>query len=347
MATPHRVAPPQGAEVPPQRSGSAEVIHLDPRRTGGDFSSQRGSVNLGASVLTANLVVLEGEERIARARVPWHYYAPADSSDLRTPWVVNILEGLGAVEEAYEPLARALASRGVAAITHQQPRTQEGLAEYHPKHLLHPVRLASQAGWAAMRGVSNDESVRALHGDISKFVLFGHSWGGDKARHIAKQHPDRVGAVVFGGSTGTHRHHTHDFVERAGRFSTNELRSVLSHPGRISDDPPRLARREAYHNLRRPGLTGREALAASNAYVVTDAEQVLAEGIDVRIMLWENDSLAPAQRTIAHLAGRFGDRVRVIPGLGHLAPQEEPEIVADDTLDMLSDILPATAKVSA
>jgi proline-specific peptidase len=206
------------------------------------------------------------------------------------------------------------------------------------------------------------DRVRSRFGLESAAVL-GHSWGGVLAMEYAIRHPDRVSQLILldtGPASAADWRRFRDELARSRPADVDAMRAVASTDAYARGD---LEADAAYYRIhfritvRRPDQL--ELLVARLRSNFTEQGVVLARAIEDR--LYQETSLSPdwdlfpALRTLdvptlvlhgehdfvpVELAARIaeavpGARLTVLPGCGHFAYLEAPELVFDEVARFL------------
>lgn len=265
---------------------------------------------------------------IAAARVNYTLEVPLDAKD-DTPAIV--FNGYGGIKSAYYALRHEMAARGKPTITYEPARRQAGLAGLHPKHLLHPDRLASQSGWAVMRDAADAFG-------ICQFDAIGHSMGGKVIRDIAARHPEFFRSAVFLDSVGLEDHTLLILTRRIPGFMHHEV--IPSLDSLHLKSRWNAARQMTRYILGNPYRTLGEGIAVGQCDIREDIQYNLRpHGIKTICCVAAGDRLISAQRTAEKSLGLFDYFVEHPDrAIGHLAPQKVPSAIGATILGIYEDI---------
>lgn len=165
-------------------------------------------------------------------------------------------------------------------------------------------------------------------------VVVGHSFGGAVAQALAASEPSRVTGLVLVASTlGVDTaEQAAGRVERIKGLASQEeyidlAMSVMPHvyhPSNVGDEMLRTRRRESV------GIYGLERFRAHTAAAAgrDDYTGVVRDlGVPVLVIAPEVDAVIPPERQ-EEFAETVGAEYRVIDGAGHMAPAEQPRLLA-------------------
>lgn len=298
---------------------SAEVINLplQPNRT--ELGNETSWVN-------EEVLSIRGIAEISGGMVAYERLKPNIITD---PTDVVIVPGFVGIKPAYDKLGQAFARQGREVVTLRPVRTQRFLNAVHPRHLLHPLLLQSQAVWAVMKDIHDDDGV-------DRFDLWCHSLGGPVGCSTAEHKPEYIRSINLVGSAGMDGHTPFSLAQR---LYDAGLEIGKTAPG-LDIDRLRTARHVAYYTLLNPFRTTAEALAVSGIDNRPSVQRIRNLGIKVARTQLELDPFFPT----AHITDEDKaavDTFRFIPGLGHLGPQTEPELVARDSILAFDQLLAA------
>ncbi len=271
-----------------------------------------------------------GETHIARACIRYTLEIPEVISD---PTPVIIINGYGGKKFGYEALAGQIAGQGKPTIRLDPPRDQTAAAGFHPKHLLHPERLQSQAVWAIVRNVREQQKDNGEI-DLDQFDLMGHSMGGYIATKLARMKPEVVRSIVLFSSAGLDGHSIFTMAKRLPEFMREELMpAVLHNELKIEKGKAHAFWSEVDYTLHNPLRTVLEGFAVGGCDIRSDIAFLKHEhGIGIAAIVGTNDRLLPGNETIRK-SGHLFDHLRVLTG-GHLLPLTKPEDSAEAVVDI-------------
>jgi pimeloyl-ACP methyl ester carboxylesterase len=192
------------------------------------------------------------------------------------------------------------------------------------------------------------DTVEALADDVlrrapQRFHLVGFSFGGYVAAAMLARAPERVHALAFIGSSPAA-----DAPERrpmreaaiagaqAGKYEEmiKAQGAAAFHPNSLADQDL-MARRAAMVS----GYGAERFIAHTRASMARPAryDALAALNTPLLVMGGETDPLAPLAEMNKTAAAAAKSRVVVIPGAGHLAPMEKPQLVAQELVRWLQE----------
>ncbi len=241
---------------------------------------------------------------------------------------VVVSPGFGGIKPAYGDFRDAMAEElnGDTA-SYRQPRTERGLRGFTPDKLKNPHKLGKQAVVAMI------DVMRERYPD-QKVTLIGHSMGGPNAVDAALRRLDDVEDIILLGSGGLEEgQNVARIAARLPKVAAREGRSVLNMPRK---DSLSMLGQAAFHMARNPHRTIGEARdIGSRNIMVEEISALQAHNIGVHAVQLEHDEFFPTDIAEQH-AGWLVDSFSVIAGADHLAPQTEPQMVAEHIASILN-----------
>lgn len=269
---------------------------------------------------------------IGGAKVRFTAEEPAMQEDRKNDTAVVIAHGIVGEEIVYEDLRHALATRGYRVISYE-PARSAGLRGYHPQHLLHPEKLLGQAAYGVI--LEAQESL-----GYERFTIAGHSMGGLTIKtlleHLGDTAPEMLDALLYIDAVGFN---TESLVKRARRFVAMLALQAPPYAVQAMHKSPcraaKIAASEVRYFARKPSRFIGELLAAQGCQ---NAESVLrARTLNIRtggIALTRSGIFPPD--AVARESADLFDIFRMYRG-NHLAPQNDPEGMAELLDDMLAE----------
>ena len=239
-----------------------------------------------------------------------------------------LMHGIGAGASMFALLQNALAGR-VPTLAWNMPGYEDAPAE-------DPLTFERLA----------DLIIQTLDNQgIEKGDLFGHSIGGMIAQEVAARYPDRVRSLILSGTTSF-------FGSRDGSFQKAFLEARLAPldagqtmpqlaeefvPQLLGDDPNPEAGPRARAGLSGlPQATYRTALKCLVTF--NRREELAAISAPTLLIAGEKDTNAPL-KTMRKMAEVIpGAQLVELAGVGHLAPLERPDAVADAVAEFLNTL---------
>lgn len=258
------------------------------------------------------------------------YTGPANPADLRHDVKVGLAHGWFAPEDAYTGLRQALAQRGVGAFSFDDSRSFGWLGDFNLRNYRHVAEVSSKVAWTAMKIVDR------LTGTPNRFVMYGHSMGGQTATDVATFNPTRVEGVITDGSCGAEKHTFGDSLGRTRSFASGELRAKA--PELILHGPLLFLPHLAYHALRNPARTLAEGVDAGSTNLRDRWNGLGAVGVRREAIQSRADVYSPVDAVERDNRDVLdGIRRRHSPQSGHLDPQLDPQGTADIIIDILDE----------
>lgn len=262
------------------------------------------------------------ETRIGGAIVPYTIERPLQPID-EIPLL--FAAGFYGIEPGYRDIRHATAQLGKISVTYQRG-IRQGLDFFNPKHFFKPYRLTQQSPYAVMRDMRDN--------DFDQFDVVGHSMGGTAATEIAQRRPDHFRSIVLLGSAGLNGHGLPSLAVRTPIFLAKEVVPAIPDlvGGSVSGD----ARHAAEYALSNPARVISEAVHVAQHDIRGHFDVLRAAGVKTAVLAFETDEFFPLASVREHVS-KSPDLFRVVPG-GHIAPQREPELVAQHILNALATI---------
>lgn len=267
--------------------------------------------------------------RAGRANVESTLESPLAAQD-KVPLLY--IPGYQGIKPAYYQARTHTARYGRRAISFKVDRWQEWLADFHPKHALHPERLHVQA----VKGIMDFYS--QLYG-FEQYDLSGHSMGGWIAALVAERWPHLVRSVILDASAGLEPHNALTLAPRLPLFAFGELipGAINGRLGFENLSLRKVALQGLLHSVINPYRTASEGLAVSRCDVRPKLTTIREKGIKTAIVGYGSDRLLPVSKMYQH-ARHLVDEFIVFPinEAGHLGPQGYPAEVAQLHVDLLN-----------
>ncbi|MFH0180595.1 alpha/beta fold hydrolase [Streptomyces cacaoi] len=179
---------------------------------------------------------------------------------------------------------------------------------------------------------------------VDGVALAGCSMGGYVAMSFLRRHPDRVRALALLAARGTAD--TAEAAERRRLFADLVLDDATRGPVVARTTPSLLG---ATTRARQPRLVARVAdlAQAARPQSVAWAQRAIAAradsmatlraaGVPAVVVIGDEDELVSADEARETAAALPYGRLVTLPGIGHLAPLEAPEAVAEILADLLA-----------
>lgn len=273
-----------------------------------------------------------GQVQIGGARLRFTAEEPAILEDLKSETAILLAHGVLGSEAVYEDLRHELASRGRRVITYTPPRSA-GFKGYHPDHLLHAEKLLSQAAYGVMR-----EATYKL--GYERFAIVGHSMGGltinALLEHLGENAAEILEGLYYLDAVGMTRE---SLARRARRFVGMVATQAPPYAARLVRTSPRkalhVARGELCYVGRKPSRLGGELLAAHGCDNTESVINARALGIRTGAIALTRSGIFPAE-AVEEQSGDLFDQFVILDG-DHLAPQNDPQGIADSLDDMLTE----------
>ena len=183
------------------------------------------------------------------------------------------------------------------------------------------------------------------HLDHKKAVIVGHSMGGMVAQEFVASHPNRVSALVLSGTSPAFGKPGGDWQQKFLDARLAPIERGLTPAdiadelvaGMFGDDPDPAAMRRAAACM---AQVGPETYRAALQCLVTFDRRDALAGIrcPTLVLAGEKDGNAPAAMMEKMAAKIPGARYHCMPGLGHLANFERPDVFNAVIADFLSDL---------
>jgi pimeloyl-ACP methyl ester carboxylesterase len=193
-------------------------------------------------------------------------------------------------------------------------------------------------GWGRSTKSAKDHSLDALATDViqvakslglSDFILVGHSMGGKVAQLVAAQHPQELkGLILFAPAPPTPM--TVPEEARKGYVALYQSRQAVTDvlPGALTPHPLSEAVRAQIVEDTLCGSLGAKEEWPLRGMIRDVSHEAAMINVPVHVIAGGDDSVEPA----ASLRSAFGLLSRVtfssVPGVGHIAPLENPETLA-------------------
>lgn len=198
------------------------------------------------------------------------------------------------------------------------------------------------ADTASMEEMAEDVlAVLAAADEDRPVVLVGMSMGGYVSLAFARRYPQRVRALVLVDSrtaadsveAAAARRRTAERVQREGTaFVADEMVAKLFAPG-APEELKRSWRARMVDTSPRGVVAALRGMAAR-----PDSSDLLRQlGVPVMVIVGEEDGITPVEEARA-IAQASGGRLEVIPGAGHMAAAEKPEVVAAALRSFLDEL---------
>ncbi len=183
---------------------------------------------------------------------------------------------------------------------------------------------------------------------VSSFSVIGHSMGGKMAWGLAAAKPDRVKALVLMAPDG---------FAQAKDIGTKPY-AMPSIMGVIKFSLPKILVRKSiepafydatalsdrlvdryYDMLRAPGVRA-AILERANQTIYTDPVPRLKQITAPTLLVWgEQDQMIPSSNAQSYAAVLANSKTVLLPKLGHLAQEEQPEIALGHVVEFLNSTL--------
>lgn len=192
-------------------------------------------------------------------------------------------------------------------------------------------------------------------------VLVGHSWGGLLARRFADAHPDRVAAMVLLDATHEALPGTRSPALQLANLAVAAAQRRRARSGRLRRDlqtgrgrlaglvqhvPPhhQAALVEHLSAVRTWQQTAREVRALGGVLVDLPSAppDVLVLALVGGGTPGERDTRARARVRVVYEDWLGAERVRVVPGAGHMLPLEAPDAVATAVVEVVQRVRSST-----
>lgn len=333
--TESRIFSPEGGHSSEQRSDAepntiADVIPLQ-KAEGFLFGADtNGEAKLEVIEETSrevgSLIIVKGYARIADAVTHYTITEP-HPDDVEDPTGILIVNGFGGIKEAYTDLDTTFALNGRRSISFKPIRKQGYKGRLDIRHRVNPLKLHSQGAYAVMRAVQEEQG-------IEQFDVAGHSLGGVAGTDVARHHPNLVRSLILMGSAGLEDHNLAVMASRVPAFLRDELVPAL--PILRERHGSSTIVKEFEYLLESPSRTLTEMVAVSRADITNRVRLVGQLGVMTAALQFNEDRLFFTENVRTKSAWAF-DEFRVYSDMlaGHIAPQIDPEGVAQETLDII------------
>lgn len=255
-----------------------------------------------------NVFIAEHQAYIGEGRVKYTRFSPVELEE-ETP--IIIVPGYAGIEPAYTELGYAMAHAGKRVAYTIRPVRRHGKAALHPNHLLHPLRLPSQAIGEVVK------DALMLHG-IDTVDLMSHSLGGPTSIDTALHRPHRFRLINLVGSAGLTGHNAVDLAKSFPGALMDIGRNIPNLPV----DRRRAARHVLHYLFENVPRTVLEAVAISGADINEDIQRIRELGIKVVRTQLLTDPFFPTSKVSE------ADKTAVDAYLelddGHLGPLVQP-----------------------
>lgn len=183
-----------------------------------------------------------------------------------------------------------------------------------------------------------DEIALIDHIGARKAILIGQSIGGNLAQEAVFRHPERVLGIVLIDCTDNFQRLTG--LERAGLAAAGPLFAMYPY-GLLKAQSVRASAVTPAARGKLAAMVDRVAGKDSYVKIMTRISEVLHEEPEYRIpcpllmFLGEHDKLGNIAKAMPRMAHREGARLVVVPGAGHVANMDRPDIVNSEIIQFL------------
>ena len=278
--------------------------------------------------ISENVICTDGIAEIARGHVAYSYFQPNNPID-DVPIIIS--PGIVGIKPAYDTFGLACAEAGRKTATIRPMRRHHLSSAAHPDHLLHPLKLPSQAIWAVMR------DIRDIYGD-EQFDVFAHSMGGPTIMGVADKKPRYIRNINLVGSAGLDGQSTLSLGSKLPAAAKEILPAIL----KLELDRQKAVKHILHYAFQNPLRTGAEAIAVSRSNITESIERARENGIKIARLQFKSDPFFPTgniseeSKLAVDLYLEFHD-----PEAGHLAPLLQPEEIATTNHQMMTAMLMA------
>lgn len=246
------------------------------------------------------------------------------SEHLEKPAII-IKHGFMASRPAYSEFARHLAASGNRVVHYGMPRSSKLGRQYHPKNLINPLRIHSQA----LNGISHMLHER-YPDSPKKHRLIGHSMGGLAVSKFIAYRPDAVDSAILLGSAGLAEHSFSQMVQRAVQAVGSEIVPFVRDSS--WETKAELGKHSLWHIARNPLFLLREGYQAATGNALPLVNHARQSGVKVGAIWMAEDTFFPLHEIDESVQSHF-DQASITAG-NHLSPQEFPKQSAKEALIM-------------
>ncbi|MFA5003899.1 MAG: alpha/beta hydrolase family protein [Candidatus Saccharimonadales bacterium] len=274
----------------------------------------------------APTVTVHGSVKVCGAKepVPWTAEFPEES--LAYDGLTILIPGFGGIKRVSRAERHANAVGGRATISYDPARISGNIyANVFNSQELHTE--TAEAVIYAVRDVISDKRgiPNASRLDQDRVVVSAHSMGGHPATEIGLRHKSLVEAIIYKGSAGFGN------IEIDPLGLITEINGYMR-SGKIEPNLRNLYRIMRYYT-RTPSRTLGEGVTCLRVDIRDKVAKLGDFGIHTAFLGFEKDPLIPGEKT-AKAAAEVVNIARVMPRVGHLAPQMYADETAKTTFEL-------------
>ncbi len=317
-----------GGQAAPQESG-LEVVAQTPRTPEGFLLHGRDAIPSALpDTAVTDVCRAEGTARLDGKDAKWSGHVA-----LNPIYAGRLILGMGwtGMRELYDEFTLRMAERGVTTLVFDTIRIN-GLEAFSPASFRHAWQQQAEATLAV------EEDTRKIGGNDSpdNHIKGGHSGAGEGALDATSQDPDATDYVLLIGSAGQVSHGW------GGLLSQHIVPSFLPHEGfkagaNMLRNNPAQAGRYLLNTVTHPWEALGEGVRAGSCDIVSSLEKIANHNIPVVNMLLDQDNIFPSEDVVRHLDKRAQAHMSRV--LGHLAPNERPDELADEIIELHPQVI--------
>lgn len=244
-----------------------------------------------------------------------------------------LVPGFGGIKRSSRDERHANALQGRATVSYDPARisgsVKENLLNSQDLH----ARTAEAVVFAVQDRISSDRAVpNRARLDVDRLVLSAHSMGGFASTELAHKHPGMVETVIYKGAAGFWPLSLLDMRP----FDLLKEIHDYARSGRIEPSVRNLYRIVRYYTRDVSRTTG-EAVTCLTGDIGEQIAELRDHHIGTGYLAFEKDPLVPAAKA-KEIAKPLVDRLVIMPGVGHLAPQLHAEATASATWNLQQKI---------
>jgi hypothetical protein len=261
-----------------------------------------------------------GTACVAGKAIDWTAEYPHDTTEITSDSITFLVPGIASIKRHSRGERHATAVEGELTVSYAPARSGSNLME----DFLDPQRVHTSTLQAVIAGVQcylQSERPRQLRDtDPSHLTLSAHSMGGRAATETALAVPEQIQSVMYKASIGFGAPNFWD-------PGSLDFPKLLSEIHRYFREEPNIGPQHLFESVAYFGRNPLRAMAEVVTSLATSLEpgvrRLRDNGIHTGYLGFELDPLVHCA-TATRRAATCVDAVRILPGVGHLAPQSHP-----------------------